>query len=114
MRSMAILASVAFLGCGRIGIDALTGDAGGSDTGGGGNDGGIDMPGAITVGKGFACVVRSRVVWCWGDDHSGQLGDNATAPQPHPARVFGLSDAIAVVAGESHACALRAAGAVSC
>jgi alpha-tubulin suppressor-like RCC1 family protein len=69
---------------------------------------------AIPVGVDFACTLRDGAVWCWGDDHRGQLGDNQTTPQARPVKVVGISDAISVVAGEGHACALRAGGRVSC
>src|ERR1043165_4791969 len=102
MRTPAIFASFALLGCGRIGFDGTHSDRG------------TPQPPAITAGIDFAFTVRDRAIWCWGDDHRGQLGDNRTTPEARPVQVVGISDAISVVAGEAHACALRAAGGVSC
>ena len=104
---MVIIASLAGLaGCGRFGFSP-TGDpdSGGDDDA---------SPGSITAGKYFVCAVRSGAVWCWGDDHNGQLGNNATAPEPRPVQVVGITDALSVAAGETHACALRSDGSVWC
>ncbi|HEY0989667.1 MAG TPA: hypothetical protein VGD80_21515, partial [Kofleriaceae bacterium] len=117
MRSTALVAGLALAGC-RFGFESLTGDAGGGGDAVGGDDAGPDAsppaPRAIAVGEDFACTVRDGAVWCWGDDHHGQLGDGDRTPRPYPVRVQGIADAVSVVAGESHACALRAAGGVMC
>src|SRR5438309_47291 len=100
MRSGALLASLLSLaalaaGCGRFGFSP------GRDPSDGGFDGDDTAPppksaGAITAGESFACAIRSGAVWCWGDDHDGELGDNATTPQPRPVKVMEISDATAV------------------
>lgn len=102
------------LACGRVGFQLLPGDDGGG--GGGGSDVGSDGGGpvnALAVGGNFACAIRAGAVWCWGDDHDGQLGDSAATPQARPVAV-GISDAIAIAAGASHACAVRTGGSVWC
>ena len=63
-------------------VDASTDgalDAGVSSCAGGGCDG------ALAVGLGFACAIRDGVVWCWGDNRRGQLGDgiSPTAARAH-------------------------------
>src|SRR5262245_12105778 len=103
MRYGVLLASPALamvLACGRVGFDPLSGDAGG----GGGSDVGSDgrpVVNALAVGGDFACAIRRGAVYCWGDDHNGQLGDNAAIPQARPVAV-GIADAIGLAAGESH------------
>jgi hypothetical protein len=33
---------------------------------------------SLAAGRGFACELRrDATVWCWGDNHHGQLGDGA-------------------------------------
>jgi hypothetical protein len=52
---------------------------------------------------------------CWGNNDSGQLGNNSTTGSSTPVQVTGLtSGAIAVSAGDASACAVLAGGAVSC
>src|SRR5258706_14098964 len=101
MRTGAIIASFAWLvtGCGRFGFEPGASPDGGSDAG---PDAG---PLAIAVGKSFACTVRQGAIWCWGDDHDGQLGDNATTPHPPPVRAMRISDATSLLAGTYQACA---------
>ncbi|HXI19731.1 MAG TPA: hypothetical protein VNH46_01520, partial [Gemmatimonadales bacterium] len=43
----------------------------------------------IAAGSAHTCGVTSAgAVYCWGDDGSGQLGDNGTAAQPLPVQVL--------------------------
>src|SRR5262249_3893089 len=103
------------LACGRFGFSPMPG---GGDGGGGGDDGPGGDAGAavraITAGHTFACAVRDGAIWCWGDDHNGQLGGHATPPRAPPVRVPNISDATAIAAGGSHVCALRSDGSVWC
>ena len=77
---------------------------------------------ALALGDTFACaVVTDGHVLCWGDDSVGQTGSpipanasGSAAPQPTPAPVTALDEAIAVTAGQYHACALRRDGDVRC
>jgi alpha-tubulin suppressor-like RCC1 family protein len=63
----------------------------------------------LALGDAHSCVVTTAgAVWCWGANESGQLGDGTTVPRALPGAVFGLDDAIAVVAGGAFTCALRA------
>ncbi|HEY2517503.1 MAG TPA: hypothetical protein VGI39_41805 [Polyangiaceae bacterium] len=65
---------------------------------------------------GFTCATRTDGgVSCWGTDAAGTLGDGAANPlSPSPVSVTGITNALAVSAGESHACALLASGTVKC
>jgi len=74
----------------------------------------------ISVGASHACVaLDTGELRCWGQNDDGQLGDGTTDPSPDaPVTVVDFDgvarSAIAVVAGESHSCALEDTGAVWC
>jgi len=73
----------------------------------------------IALGDDHACALRATgVVSCWGEDDSGQLGDDDgdTADSAVPVDVTGLPAMVMVdqvVVGQDHSCAL-AAGEVYC
>jgi cysteine-rich repeat protein len=84
---------------------------------------------AVSIAAGnHTCAARAGgAVWCWGWNHDGQLGDGllqhtscpdrdagATDASCEPVAAYGLEDAVAVAAGRSHSCALRADGTVAC
>ena len=71
---------------------------------------------AITAGTEHTCaLLATGAVTCWGNNASGQLGDNTTANQLTPTPVTGLSsDVTAISAGHFHTCALLTTGAVHC
>jgi alpha-tubulin suppressor-like RCC1 family protein len=82
---------------------------------------------AVAIGAGLfhTCAVRvNGNVVCWGSNANGQLGNNAkegqcdpgisSCGQTTPQAVVNLSQAVDVVAGETHSCALRADGSVRC
>ena len=83
---------------------------------------GVDDAVAVSAGWGSACVVhRDGGVSCWGEDNSsGQLGDGTRSSRLRPARVRGITDAVAIAVsplfleGEAHACAVQGNGSVSC
>src|SRR5438067_1323800 len=55
------------------------------------------------------------IVWAWGDDDSGQLGDgvrNWRGLNPLPARAGGMADAVMLAAGQGHSLAVAADGTV--
>jgi alpha-tubulin suppressor-like RCC1 family protein len=74
---------------------------------------------AVAISAAFAnhtCVITSeRSVRCWGDNTSGQLGNNDYAPSPVPVDVQGLPGPVAAIAtGNANTCALTMDGALWC
>lgn len=65
---------------------------------------------AVTSGGSHACGLSSAGgVYCWGNNLSGQLGDNSTTSRVSPVAVYGLSQGVlAVSAGSNHTCAMTA------
>jgi alpha-tubulin suppressor-like RCC1 family protein len=60
----------------------------------------------LSLGLGHSCAVDgSGVVWCWGANDYGQLGDGSTTPSPEPKAVPGLPAIDTVSAGATHTCA---------
>jgi len=81
-----------------------------------------DIPGfgsgvtAIASGKEHNCALTaSGAVKCWGNNASGQLGDETTKDRYAPNDIPSLgSGNKAIAAGEYHTCALTQSGAVKC
>lgn len=69
---------------------------------------------AIAAGKEYSLAVRrDGTVWGWGSNGSGQLGIGTSGgTQTTPVQAVGLTNVIAVAAGESHSLALRRDGMV--
>lgn len=70
----------------------------------------------ISMGRDHSCAVdEGGQVYCWGWNSKGQLGQpisvtNSSIPQP----VSGLSNALKVVTGDQHTCALLSSNEVKC
>ena len=59
--------------------------------------------------SGTCVLLEDGTVRCWGYDGSGQNGDGqigSPGVRPEPVKVVGIQDAVQLVAGEYHACAL--------
>ena len=74
----------------------------------------LNLPGAISaVAAGGAHTIAIRgsdgTVWGWGNNTEGQLGSGSTTPTPvtSPVQALGLSNIIAIAAGNTHSLALR-------
>ena len=64
---------------------------------------------AIVAGGKFACAIAAARVHCWGSDGAGQLGNGPSPASEAPVRALLPDvDAVAVDAGNDHACALLA------
>jgi alpha-tubulin suppressor-like RCC1 family protein len=80
---------------------------------------GIATP-AVAAGQGHSCALsHAGIVWCWGADDDGQLGNGGTTRSNTPVPVVGLplglpSGIVAIAAGQYHSCALNRLGAVVC
>jgi alpha-tubulin suppressor-like RCC1 family protein len=85
---------------------------------------GITTATAIAAGGAFACaLLQNGSVVCWGDDSLGELGNTGVpfaclgggAPcSTSPLAVPGVTNAVAITAGGSFACALLQSGDVKC
>src|SRR5690606_18343273 len=71
---------------------------------------------AVSRSRASCAIHGDGGVSCWGSNGSGILGTGATDSLAHsvPARVPGVIGAVEVAMGESHACARRSAGTVTC
>lgn len=73
---------------------------------------------SIAAGSDHNCaIVAGGEVRCWGRNHYGQLGTAAVPDDPGVATavsVPGIANAIQIVAGERHTCALIEGGSVQC
>jgi len=62
---------------------------------------------SITVGGAHACALNlARQAFCWGNDGSGQLGDNRLVNSTTPIPVIGGRTFSAISAGQSHTCGI--------
>ena len=57
-------------------------------------------------------LTSSGSVWAWGDNLYGQLGDGTTTDAIAPVRLSGLTNVVALAAGEADSFALRSDGTV--
>ena len=77
---------------------------------------GIADAAAVAAGSAFTCVAHNDGgVSCWGRSWWGQLGVRVEeSSRSTPARVPGLTDIVAISAGQHHSCAVHRDGGVSC
>ncbi|MBT8492659.1 MAG: RCC1 repeat-containing protein, partial [Deltaproteobacteria bacterium] len=70
----------------------------------------------LTIGSAHTCLLDvGGVVYCWGANFEGELGDGTTISRSSPARVAGLPGTMTqVAAGDDATCALDADGFVWC
>ena len=68
---------------------------------------------SVATGYGHSvALTRDGMVWAWGDNEFGQLGNGTTTDSRIPVRVSGLSGVIAIAAGGYHSIALKSDGTV--
>jgi alpha-tubulin suppressor-like RCC1 family protein len=77
---------------------------------------GVSNATAIAAGFIHSCaLIAGGGVKCWGTNQYGLLGNGTQGhPSPIPVTVHGLSNAIAIVSGGGHNCALNSDGIVKC
>lgn len=69
----------------------------------------------VATGSGHACAIKtSGELHCWGANHSGQLGDETSAPRESPVRVGSSADWSRVAVGAQHTCGIRTSGQLFC
>jgi alpha-tubulin suppressor-like RCC1 family protein len=73
---------------------------------------------AIAAGDFHTCALTTgHAVFCWGDNSTGQVGDNTNTNRSAPVPVTGFPGGTAIAAitaGAAHMCALTTAGGVYC
>ena len=72
---------------------------------------------SIAAGGLHTCaLVAGGGVRCWGENGSGQLGDGTTNDRSTApgSSISGLNNVVAIIAGQSHSCALIASGIIGC
>ena len=71
---------------------------------------------ALSAGWFHTCAVRADATTsCWGDNSSGQIGDGTFTNRDRPTSVQNLLvDVVTIAAGNTHTCALRVNGSMSC
>jgi alpha-tubulin suppressor-like RCC1 family protein len=80
---------------------------------------GISTAIAVTSGRSHTCALLSNnTTQCWGYNYYGQLGDNSRILEVQqrntPVTVSGISNAIAISAGDYHNCALLSNNTAQC
>jgi alpha-tubulin suppressor-like RCC1 family protein len=72
---------------------------------------------ALSTGFQHTCAIKADTsVVCWGSGFGGLLGDGnpSNAPRTTPVAVIGLTNTVALSAGQYHTCALKASGSAAC
>jgi len=64
---------------------------------------------SVSVGQSHTCGVRTNgTLWCWGDNHYGQLGDGTTNNSNIPVQEYSQSTSwVSVSSGESFTCGVK-------
>ena len=78
--------------------------------------GSINTATSVAVGSfGNVCALLAvGTVECWGDNTFGELGNGARSESGTPVAVSGITNAIAIAAGNADTCAVLATGGVDC
>lgn len=68
----------------------------------------------IALGNWHTCSLREGVVYCWGANSRGQLGDRTDLDRARPVPVTGIPAVRSIAAAGEHTCALADDGTVYC
>lgn len=78
----------------------------------------VDIPAGalrdLAVGADFGCVVVDDNVICWGENSSGQLGDQTTTSRPTAAPAVGGTGLFPIECGRAHCCGISQTGDLFC
>lgn len=70
---------------------------------------------SVVGGDRHSCgLTEASLVFCWGRNLDGQLGDSSNVDRLNPVRVRGSTSYASVIAGLNHTCALTSGGAAWC
>jgi len=62
---------------------------------------------ALAAGEYSTCAAQDKRIFCWGENTSGQLGNNSTVNSQYPSAVAGIDGGVqGLAAGGQHACAI--------
>lgn len=67
---------------------------------------------AISAGHEYALAIHEGHVYAWGNNYEGQLGDGNTTASSTPVEVTGITEAVAVAAGDSTSLAVLRNGTI--
>ena len=69
----------------------------------------------VVAGSDYTCALTlNGLVYCWGLNSSGQIGDGTTTNRSSPTPVSGLQGVVQITVGAGHSCALLSSGQVRC
>jgi alpha-tubulin suppressor-like RCC1 family protein len=72
---------------------------------------GFEFVTTIAAGGDFSLAIgQDGMLWAWGDNCAGQLGDGTTTTRKAPVQIYGVSYPGAIAAGASHGLALTGEG----
>jgi hypothetical protein len=71
---------------------------------------------AISAGGAHTCaLLYNMTIQCWGENRYGQVGSGSIAERLfRPTTVLGITNAIAIAAGDAHSCAVLSGGLMRC
>ena len=68
---------------------------------------------AVSAGQRYTLALsKTNIVWAWGDNENGQLGDGTVISRSAPVQVPGLSEIVSISAGDKHNLALKYDGVI--
>ena len=75
---------------------------------------GINAATSVATGPYHTCTIESGIVYCWGFNSDGQLGNGGTTNTQTPSTVVTIGSATQIAVGSAHSCAILADKTVRC